>query len=1087
VPIKAFVKRFFAILFLLSQHLLAATPQLNWAVQLGTNYSTVGLSHDGTVFFGRSLPYSGLWQPSGFDIGRITPNGIISILETRGVILDSFSQVRLALTGLTVDPSGQLYIGSASNFTHIIPGRIDWEDGTLEKYPGVVLSKTRVSNGEARFSNLKIEKDGGLTYIFAGRSLGHLGPDGISQYSFALPIYNVAPAPDFFRTYWIGSSTNSQWFWMRIQPSGSILATGRFGLTSIDGSPIIAPGPDGIYFSGIRSAGSSTFGSIQLTSTDNGSYIAKMGLDGKFLWAKHLSNFQIGKLQADPEGGFFAAGTFAGKGVIISQFDSNGTTLWESSSIGKDGDSLYDLVLSGNRLVAYAKLAPPGTISGTNLNLTLAENCLANFSIPRAPSLTAISINAPATIVKADRSFSFDALALGTPPLKFQWIKNGSPVLGETNISFSRAAASLSDEAAYQVIAFNAAGSITSGPIHLDIIQELKLTKALKPRTVAENSIELLDVDFVGRLPVAIEWRHNGEVIPNLTSKSWTIPAVHPEDIGTYTVILSDAERRITNSAILDIMWPYPEPKIVSVSTVKLPPPPPPSSGYQLYLPSYGSFRSGTIVGNEWATDRTPSPPWFYWTYLKMIAFDLLGAPKWTTNAVLNGLGFSGWTPLFTVDDKLLLSTPISGEYKLFGIILSPASKQAFTSLSADGVVAWQTSIPFSAAWPYTLFHDSAGNWVPRLSGGAAILNNNGQTIFTRILPPGFEAIGRTFGISSAGSAYIPELDYQPKTSSSGLVGKLAETGEIAWIAEIAELSEFYAANGMDDVLASTGNDLKKILRDGSKAWTVRVTGNVEVTSADHARFVGISTNTLQFGDWISPDDQTNSLYIADIDPAGIVRVATRLPCSGLGEISAPLAPEGNGIYRFMTLAATNSVVGDFNPSITTNGAVIVRLWLPEPNEPGTAEPEITRTVSAGASTSITAVPNLIGAVAYQWLLAGRPLSSQRSQTLEFPNFSVADAGQYSLIVRNAYISVTNRVATLKYSGPPALAVRNDGGNVLIIWPIANSAMKLQETSNLNVPFSNVSGTPVMNSALARMEIALPQSSAQRFFRLFQP
>jgi hypothetical protein len=165
---------------------------------------------------------------------------------------------------------------------------------------------------------------------------------------------------------------------------------------------------------------------------------------------------------------------------------------------------------------------------------------------------------------------------------------------------------------------------------------------------------------------------------------------------------------------------------------------------------------------------------------------------------------------------------------------------------------------------------------------------------------------------------------------------------------------------------------------------------------------------------------------------------------------------------------------------------VIIKIWLPEPDLATNAPAEFSRSVQLGQATTLTTTPNLIGAVSYQWLQDGIPLSGKRGQTLAVTNFSMADAGQYSVIVRNAYISVTNQVTKLKYVGPPSLGIRRTETGLLITWPLANSNMQPQETESLSTPFVRSENEVLINAALGRMELRTQFYGRARFFRLLQ-
>ena len=65
------------------------------------------------------------------------------------------------------------------------------------------------------------------------------------------------------------------------------------------------------------------------------------------------------------------------------------------------------------------------------------------------------------------QSVKFAATADGSPPFKFQWLKNGKPISGATTALFAIPSARLEDAGLYVCIVSNAAGSSPSEPVNL--------------------------------------------------------------------------------------------------------------------------------------------------------------------------------------------------------------------------------------------------------------------------------------------------------------------------------------------------------------------------------------------------------------------------------------------------------------------------------------------------------------------------------------------------------------------------------------------------------------------------------------------
>ena len=72
-------------------------------------------------------------------------------------------------------------------------------------------------------------------------------------------------------------------------------------------------------------------------------------------------------------------------------------------------------------------------------------------------------------VVDSGGSASFSALALGTPPLNYQWVLNGSVISGETNATININNAQINNAGNYAVIVTNISGSITSSAVSLTV------------------------------------------------------------------------------------------------------------------------------------------------------------------------------------------------------------------------------------------------------------------------------------------------------------------------------------------------------------------------------------------------------------------------------------------------------------------------------------------------------------------------------------------------------------------------------------------------------------------------------------------
>ena len=165
----------------------------------------------------------------------------------------------------------------------------------------------------------------------------------------------------------------------------------------------------------------------------------------------------------------------------------------------------------------------------------------------------------------------------------------------------------------------------------------------------------------------------------------------------------------------------------------------------------------------------------------------------------------------------------------------------------------------------------------------------------------------------------------------------------------------------------------------------------------------------------------------------------------------------------------------------------LFRLKIPEPSSELSPPAEQVKTVNAGDSITLSAAPDPVGAAAYRWFRNGREIVGARDHDLRLQNFSFADSGQYSVKIRTAFGAVTNRIATLNYSGPTVIAAENTGVDILIYWPAAAGNFKLQEASSVKGLYANVAGASVTNTSLQRIEMRVSGTKSERYYRLAKP
>ena len=236
----------------------------------------------------------------------------------------------------------------------------------------------------------------------------------------------------------------------------------------------------------------------------------------------------------------------------------------------------FSALASGLPIPTYAWLRNGSPIDGANLptlnfaaastNDAAAYQVIASNSAGSVTSApVTLTILVPPTFVTtptnqtliAGQPATFSALASGSPVPTYAWLRNGSPIDGANLPTLNFAAASTNDAAAYQVIASNAAGSVTSAPVTLTILVPPGIVSNPTNLTVASGESAWFQVMANGSGPLSYQWFKNGLELQGATSSILERVNVVAADAGIYTVRISnEAGSKWTEPAILTVTTP---------------------------------------------------------------------------------------------------------------------------------------------------------------------------------------------------------------------------------------------------------------------------------------------------------------------------------------------------------------------------------------------------------------------------------------------------------------------------------------------------------------------------------------------------
>ena len=158
-------------------------------------------------------------------------------------------------------------------------------------------------------------------------------------------------------------------------------------------------------------------------------------------------------------------------------------------------------------------------------------------------------------------------------------------------------------------------------------------------------------------------------------------------------------------------------------------------------------------------------------------------------------------------------------------------------------------------------------------------------------------------------------------------------------------------------------------------------------------------------------------------------------------------------------------------------------------------DPVITNQPVSVTQNAGSAIQFSVGAAgtapAYQWLKGAIPINGATNATLDLANVTGTDAGAYSVVVSNAFGSVTSYAATLGVTPivAPVMPVLTPGPNPgdpmkLALNVVAGCSYELQATTDLKSWTTIWQLNPATSSSI--IEVGDPGASAMsmRFYRL---
>lgn len=160
-----------------------------------------------------------------------------------------------------------------------------------------------------------------------------------------------------------------------------------------------------------------------------------------------------------------------------------------------------------------------------------------------------IAIAPWAQSVAAGSDMVFAASAGGSPPLRYQWKKNGVEIPGATSPSYLIRGVQVSDAGTYDVFVTNAYGTGSRGATLEVTIAAPVVTRAPASVSVQAGATTTFEVVMGGSPPFTFKWRKDRNDLPDTNSNKLTLSNVQPSDAGGYDVIVSNSVGTVVSQA----------------------------------------------------------------------------------------------------------------------------------------------------------------------------------------------------------------------------------------------------------------------------------------------------------------------------------------------------------------------------------------------------------------------------------------------------------------------------------------------------------------------------------------------------------
>jgi len=702
-------------------------------------------------------------------------------------------------------------------------------------------------------------------------------------------------------------------------------------------------------------------------------------------------------LQITPSAGFNSSGGVGGPFTVTSltlsltnagtsslNWSLSNTSLWLNAAPGSGtltpGGPATAVTVKLNAAASNLVVGSySASVRFTNLNDSVGQSRQFTLSVVAPPTITLQPTN---QAVVEGTAAAFTAGATGGLPLFYQWQDNGTNLTDGGTISGSATRTLIISNVApvnigsYSVIVSNIAGVTNSTNALLTLTPSSPvITRQPGNQSVLVGGAALFSVTVIGTTPLAYQWNFNGTNIDGATNSSLTLASVQLTNAGNYAVLVTNVIGSTLSSN--------------GVLTVNLAPPcAPPPSGLVAWWRAEGNALDTAGVNNG----------------------TLFGGSSYVSGEVGQAFEFDGSTGNVRVPASPGINVGLNN-----GFTIELWCNPATTNIGGVGVMTlleWNNNSGslsgigchvefYSAGVIVADIVDPSGNDHAIVSGGGYVSPNVWQhlamtydktTGVLTVYRNGTVAVSGNVGIWTPSTAFdlyfgirsagiFAPIPYQGGLDEISLYNRVLSQSELQAIYTAGDQGKCYVAT--PPVITQQPTN-QTVAVGGTATFTVAATGTPPLFYQWNFGGTNIfgTTNTVL------------TLTNAQLNQAGNYAVlVTNIAGSAL---------------------SSNAVL-----TVTTAPPFII------------IQPPTNQTVVVGNTATFTVLAGGTPPLNYQWVFGLTNIVGATNSVLTLTNVQFTNAGNYTVLVTNAYGSILSSNSVLTVSPPPSCTTPPSG---LVAW-----------------------------------------------------